>query len=108
MVRRQATHQIGMPLSAELFARYPVNIAHRRAQVLVPEQPLELMDRQSVLQLVGGVGVTQAVDTADFVDTRLTLGPAKYPLSGINGVSVIDSYSPCILPTCGHLPDPTE
>jgi hypothetical protein len=26
----------------------------------------------------------------------------------INGVSVIDSYSPCILPTCGHLPDPTE
>ena len=44
------------------------------------EQALELMDRQAGLQLMGGVGVAQAVDTAVLADRSQVFGAVEYPL----------------------------
>ena len=41
---------------------------------------LQPMDGNAIFQLVRGVGMTQAMDTPDFVDTGNRFGPCKHLL----------------------------
>ncbi len=74
--------QVGKAAPLALLARHPVHITQGRLQIVVSEQALQLMYRQALLQLVGRIGMSQAMDAADLVDPRARFGAMIDPLGG--------------------------
>ena len=75
-----------------------MDIAHGRVDAVVTQQTLQLIYRHTGLELMGGVGMAQTVDAADFIHPGLTLSPGKGFLRGRyahRGAPVAPVKQPC-------------
>ena len=76
MVHPQRGDEIVRPLALAVI-RHPMDIPQGRVNILMAEQPLEPVHRQPRLELVGRIGVAQAMNTADLRHLARTLAWVK-------------------------------